>query len=121
MFHFGYITAFIELLKRLKCLLINLWWRLTEYNVVFAETNEKLTEEMKKLKLDCLEKQQQLEEASSRLKLYSRVSWQLRIIPKTRWGLSPAAELWLINDDYGNLSVLANREPVITIKPLVIR
>lgn len=41
---------------------------------MFAESNEKLTEEMKKLKLDCLEKQQQLEEASSRLKLYSRVS-----------------------------------------------
>uniref|UniRef100_A0A674MG23 RPGRIP1 like n=1 Tax=Takifugu rubripes TaxID=31033 RepID=A0A674MG23_TAKRU len=33
---------------------------------------ERLTEEMKKLKIDCLEKQLQLEELNSRLKLYSR-------------------------------------------------
>lgn len=45
---------------------------MTGYNI-FAETNEKLTEEMKKLKIDCLEKQQLLEELNSRLKLYSRV------------------------------------------------
>lgn len=43
-------------------------------SLFFAETNEKLTEEMKRVKLDCLEKQQQLEEANSRLKLCSRVS-----------------------------------------------
>lgn len=42
--------------------------------VVLAETNEKLTEEVKKVKLDCLEKQQQLEEAEGRLKVFSRVS-----------------------------------------------
>lgn len=41
---------------------------------MFAEANERLTEEMKKLQLDCLEKQQQLEEANTRLKLHSRVS-----------------------------------------------
>lgn len=47
---------------------------------MFAETNEKLTEDMKKLQLECLEKQQQLEEASARLSFFSRVSEQLRII-----------------------------------------
>uniref|UniRef100_H2U762 RPGRIP1 like n=1 Tax=Takifugu rubripes TaxID=31033 RepID=H2U762_TAKRU len=36
------------------------------------EAKERLTEEMKKLKIDCLEKQLQLEELNSRLKLYSR-------------------------------------------------
>lgn len=47
---------------------------------MFAETNEKLTEGMKKLQLECLEKQQQLEEASTRLSFFSRVSEQLRVI-----------------------------------------
>lgn len=46
---------------------------------MFAETNEKLTEDMKKLQLECLEKQQQLEEASTRLSFFSRVSEQLRV------------------------------------------
>lgn len=46
---------------------------------MFAETNEKLTEDRKKLQLECLEKQQQLEEASTRLSFFSRVSEQLRV------------------------------------------
>lgn len=40
-------------------------------------------EEMRKVKIDCLEKQQQVEEANSRLKLYSRVSPQLGVLCKT--------------------------------------
>lgn len=51
---------------------------------------------MKKLKIDCLEKQQQLEELNSRLKLYSRVRRQresggLNYPPHK--GLSSAANL----------------------------
>lgn len=47
----------------------------SEEKLVFAEANEKLAREMKALRLDCLERRQQLEEANSRLKLRSRVSW----------------------------------------------
>lgn len=43
----------------------------------FPEINEKLTEENKKLQMNCLEKQQQLEELDNRLKLYSGVRFQL--------------------------------------------
>lgn len=51
---------------------------------------------MKKLKIDSLEKQQQLEELNSRLKLYSRVRWQRQsegLSYHPHKGLSFAAEL----------------------------
>lgn len=43
----------------------------------FPEINEKLTEENKKLQMNCLEKQQQLEELDNHLKFYSGVRFQL--------------------------------------------
>lgn len=43
--------------------------------VVSSDTNEKLTEENKKLQVQLLEQKQQIDEMNDRLKFYSRVSW----------------------------------------------
>lgn len=41
---------------------------------VVSDTNEKLTEENKKLQIQFLQQKQQMEELNDRLKFYSRVS-----------------------------------------------